>query len=134
MGVSLSRGSLSGGLCPGGSLSGGSLSEGSFPGGLCLRVSVQGVSVWGGSLSAVGLCPGGLCPGGLCPGGSVWGSLLEKAPLMVTSRRYASYWNAFLSKNIFVLEIKIEMCKICTAFQVFFASVVQYYFAICFGL
>ena len=36
--------------------------------------------------------------------------------------------------HIFVLETKIKMCKICTAFQLFFASIVHYYFVICFGL
>ena len=77
----------------------------------------EGVPVQGG------LCPGGLCPGGLCPSGSLSrsvffhrgplsgggvsvqgeglclrGSLLERPPTSCTvkSRRYASYWNAFL--------------------------------------
>ena len=88
--LSVHRGGL--GLFPGGS---------PFRGFSVQRASVQWVSVQGG------LCPGGLCPGvsvqwGLCPRGSLSrGSLssgvsVMKTPHMVTSKRYASYWNAFL--------------------------------------
>ena len=81
----LSMGSIQGGLCPGGSLSGGT----SLPRGVYIRergVSVQGVSIWGrGSLSMGISVWGRLCPGVLCQG----------EPLMVTSRQYTSYWNAF---------------------------------------
>ena len=63
-------------------------------------VSVQWVSVhWS-------LCPGGLCPGGvsvlggLCPGG-----LSGRSPFTVMCRRYASYWSAFLFKNVIVQTV-----------------------------
>ena len=84
-----------GGLCP--SMHQRSLDQGVCPGGLCTGVSVQG-----------GLCPGGISVQGV----SVWGYLSREGlcqgdpldrdpPCMVTSRQYASYWNAFLfmSKN-----------------------------------
>ena len=82
-----------GGLCPKGSLSGG--------------VSVWGVSVQGGH------CLGGLCvEGGLCLGFSVlafsvWGvSVTENPPpYTVTSRWYASSWNAFLYEKSFAKNI-----------------------------
>ena len=109
-GGSLFGGSLSrdGGLCPGKSLSEGSLSRGSLSrwvgvsvqmgrgslsGGFPFwRVSVQG-SLYGGSLSrGVSVQTGRRI---LCPGGSLSGGLR-----MITSGRYASYWNAFLSKGI----------------------------------
>ena len=70
----------------------------------------------GVSLSRVGLCPGeslfrgvsvrgvsvqgGLCPGVLCPGGS----LSWRPPPTVTSRQYASYWNAFLLTVRFIQD------------------------------
>ena len=112
--------SVQGGLCPGGLyhglgslfgneqvVRGGSLSRCR---GFCLRGSLSR------RVSVEGLCPGGLCPGwslsrgslsgGLCPGVSVWGSLsrgsLSRGSLfrgglcLITSWRYASYWNAFL--------------------------------------
>ena len=94
-----SRGSLSlvpcsrGGLCPG------SLCLEDF----CLEVSVHG-----------GLCPWGLCPGGflsrgslsrgsLSRGTSVQGGLCQGEPPRhtVKNMQYASYWNAFLFKNLF---------------------------------
>ena len=57
-------------------------------------VSVQGVSVWGVSVWGVSVS-----------GVSVRGwSLSWRAPRMVTSRRYASYWNAFLLTNVFHTE------------------------------
>ena len=65
----------------------------------------------GGSLS------GGLCLGGLCPGGSLSGVVSvrethpspgERPSCMVTSGRYASYWNAFLFGIIFA-EICMKM-------------------------
>ena len=72
-------------------------------------VSGWGVSVQGGLCPEGGLCPGGSLPGGvsvpgggggqgdLCPGGSLSGrGLCHGDPPMVTSGRYASYWNAFL--------------------------------------
>ena len=92
-------------------------------GGLCPsmyhRSHDWGLSVWGeGSLFGGGLCLEGLCVWGICPGGGyVWGVSLHKVfvqgvsvqgvsvraippptktPCTVTSRRYASYWNAFL--------------------------------------
>ena len=51
------------------------------------EVSVQGGLCLGGSLSR------GSLSGGLCPGGSQSG----RPPRTVTSGRYVSYWNAFLS-------------------------------------
>ena len=97
-GVSVQGGLWLGGLCLGGSLAGGSLSRG---------VSGWGVSVQGGLCPEGGLCPGGSLPDGslsrgggqgdLCPGGSLSGrGLCHGDPPMVTSGRYASYWNAFL--------------------------------------
>ena len=71
------------GLCP---------AEGvSAQGGLCPAegLSVQGDLCLRGSLS------GGSVQGGLCPGGSV-----REIPHMVMCGRYASYWNAFLSKLV----------------------------------
>ena len=72
-----------GGLCWGGSLSRGlSVQEGLRPGGLCPRVSVQGSLYPWGSLSK---------------GVSVQeGSLSWRHPVRWKSRRYTSYWNAFL--------------------------------------
>ena len=74
------------GLCPGEV----SVQWGAFPGGLCLG----------------GLCPGGPSPegvfvqkGGLCPGRVS----VRETPNTVKSRRYASYWNAFLLSSNFVL-------------------------------
>ena len=78
------------------------------------RVFVQGVSVQGVSVKGVsvqeGLCPGvsvrGSLSGGLCPGGSPSG----RTPVMVTSGRYASYWNAFVFKvpTLHVITIEFE--------------------------
>ena len=86
-GVSFQEVSVQGGLCPGGFLSRGSLSRGSLSGGLCLGVSVLR---------------------GLCLGISGTETPQQRSPLrMVTSGWYASYWNGFLSSNVF-------FCKICT--------------------
>ena len=85
---------LRGGLCQGG-LSGGSLSRGA-----CLST--------GGGL--------GLCPGGLCPGGSVQGGLCPgRVSVTVMSRRYASYWNAFLLKykNIILFFFAMFLDRLC---------------------
>ena len=59
-------------------------------GGFCLGVSLS----WG-SLPRGSLCPGGVSVWAVCPGG---GYLLGRPPPhgTVTSRWYASYWNAFL--------------------------------------
>ena len=66
-------------------------------------VFVHGVSVQRGSVGEGVLCRegGAVCPGrevsvqgrGLCPGGIS----VRETPRTVKSRRYASYWNAFLS-------------------------------------
>ena len=78
---------------PGGEVSIGGVSvQGSISVGRSLsrgQSLVQGVSVHGGggSLSRGISVQGGVCLGGLCHGDT---------PRMVTSRRYASYWNAFL--------------------------------------
>ena len=91
----MSRGvSVQWGLCAGASLSGGFLS--------------RGVSV-GGSLSG-GLCPVGslsrgvLCPAGSLLGVSVWGVSAREIPPTVTSRQCASYWNAFLFVDVFLVK------------------------------
>ena len=75
-----------------------------------ISVQGEGVSVQGGSLSRGegisvegslstgwrGLSRGVSVRGGFCPGGSLsW----SPPPRMVMSRRYASYWNAFLSER-----------------------------------
>ena len=73
-------GFLFGGVCVWGISVGGFLSWG---------VSVKGVSVHGCLSSGVSLFRVSLS-GGLCQG---------EAPRMVTSGRYASYWNAFLDQN-----------------------------------
>ena len=80
------------GLCPWESPSWGSLSHGvSVLGGLCPRWSLSGGLCSGGSLS------GGLCSGRcLSRGVSVRGVSVMETPRTVMSRRYASYWNAFL--------------------------------------
>ena len=89
-----------GGLSGGGSLSGGSPSRRVSPGGSLSRracLSGRGVSVQGVSVQGRSPVQGGLCPGGLCPGGSQLGippPRQRPPPCMVTSRRYASYWNA----------------------------------------
>ena len=73
---SLSRESPSRGLCPGGLRPGGSLPWGSLSGGLC----PGGFCVWGGGVGVGSLCSG------------------QK------SRRYASYWNAFLFSSTYSLR------------------------------
>ena len=52
-----------------------------------------------------GVCRGGLCPEGrVCPGGSLSRVSLSGDPPMVTSRRYASYWNAFLFEDSLIRD------------------------------
>ena len=98
----LSGGSLSGGsLSRGGLVRGGSLTRGSVPGGLCLGVSVQG----------------GPCPGQSLSGG---GSLSWRHPRMVTSRRYASYWNAFLF--FFSIRLRSHFRLMSTALKALFTT------------
>ena len=97
-GVCLSTG---GGLCPGGSVSSGVSVQGVYVWGYLSRVSVweslsREVSVQGLSVQG-GLCPGDLCPGCLCLGCLYpWEVSVSETPHTVTSRQYASYWNAFL--------------------------------------
>ena len=58
------------------------------------------------SLSGGGLCLTGLCPGGLCPGWGAGSVFVRRGVSVreilhartVMSRRYVSYWNAFLFK------------------------------------
>ena len=59
---------------------------------------LEGLSSWSHVRSSGGLCLGGLCLGGLCPGGLCpRGGLCRETPTRnQKSRRYASYWNAFL--------------------------------------
>ena len=59
---------------------------------------LEGLSPWSHVRSSGGLCLGGLCLGGLCPGGLCpRGGLCRETPTRnQKSRRYASYWNAFL--------------------------------------
>ena len=80
-----------GGLCQGGSASRGtSVHLVSVWGSLSRAVSLQLVSVQGG----VSVQWGSLFSGGLCLKVSVQEG--QRDPLTVKSRRYASYWNAFL--------------------------------------
>ena len=63
---------------------------------------VQGGALPRGSLSSWGSVSGGVSvQGSLSRGVSVQGRSLSETPHMVTSRRYASYWNAFLFSTIF---------------------------------
>ena len=74
-------------------------------------VSVQGVSVQGRvSVQGGFSVQGGLCPGGSLSGGSLpRGSMLGRPPSMVTSRWYASYWNAFLLFLDLLLACNLDM-------------------------
>ena len=96
-------------------ITGGSLSSGgvSIQGCLFRGVSVQGGLCSGGSLSRGVSIQGGLCLGGsLSRGISVRETPGQKPRHMVTSRRYASHWDAFL----FVLEFfhELTLWQICS--------------------
>ena len=89
-------------VCEGNVFTGVCLSTGGFS--VQAGVSVQGeglsgrVSVRGESLSREVLCPGeGSLLGGLTGGCLCLGGLCQGDPHTVMYRRYASYWNAFLS-------------------------------------
>ena len=124
VGVSV-QGSLSGGLCPGGSLSKGVSVQGVSVQG----VSAQGQSLPGGSLSGYP-CPGGSLSRGSLSGESLsrvvsvqgvsksgppsrgvsvwvglcWAVSVRETSHTVTSGLYASYWNAFLSILLSLLQ------------------------------
>ena len=72
----------------------------------CMCHSVHGRSLFDVT-SCLSLVPfpfqGDLCPGGLCPGESLSGGLPRQRAPTVKSRRYASYWNAFLFRNKLLL-------------------------------
>ena len=107
---------INGGLHPGVCIGGGSAQPGVVcpapggrpnpmglhPGGLHLGVcSTRGVCIWGG---------------GVCIGGSAWG--IGQTP----SLRGQNSWHMLLAPTSLRVVVKLKMCKIYTAFQIFFVT------------